>query len=371
MCKDRIAVVLPPREAFSPLAAGAIGLLAHRLVVQPSAFVPVVYGPEVAAPFTDVTFRPVRPAWILASQAIRYAAALGRRLRRDPPALVEVHNRPDVALFLAARLPVPVMLVLHNDPQGMRCARTAQERHALLDRLACVATVSEFLRARLLAGVEVPPRGPVVVPNCIDFAVIPPAGPREDLLLFTGRVVADKGADVFVAACARALPHLPGWRAAMIGADRFGPDSPETPFLRDLRPRAAAAGVTLHGYLPHDAVLAALVRAGIAVMPSRWQEPFGLAALEALACGAPLLCSMRGGLAEVARGAALPVDPDDPAELAGAMLALARDPDRRAALSAAGRARAAAFDAPLAASRLDALRRDVLAAWSPGAPRPI
>ena len=37
--------------------------------------------------------------------------------------------------------------------------------------------------------------------------------------------------------------RLPGWRAEMIGADRFRADSPETPFIRALRPRAAAAGV--------------------------------------------------------------------------------------------------------------------------------
>ena len=49
-------------------------------------------------------------------------------------------------------------------------------------------------------------------------------------MLFAGRVVSDKGADAFVQACAGALPRLPGWRAEMLGADRFGADSPETPF---------------------------------------------------------------------------------------------------------------------------------------------
>jgi glycosyltransferase involved in cell wall biosynthesis len=150
----------------------------------------------------------------------------------------------------------------------------------------------------------------------------------------------------------------------MIGADRFGADSPETPFLRALRPTAAAAGVALLGWRPHDQVMAALARAGIAVVPSRWPEPFGLAALEAMASGAPLLCSARGGLPEVTGEAAIRIDPDDPAALAAAMVALALDPARRAALERAGRARAARFDAPAAAVRLDALRRDVLLAWS-------
>jgi glycosyltransferase involved in cell wall biosynthesis len=371
MRNDTIAVVLPPREAFSPAAVGAIGLVVHRLAVQPSEFRPVVLGAAVAAPFADVAFRPVRPRWSLAGATSRYAAGVVRALGRAAPALVEVHNRPALALALARRLPAPVLLVLHNDPQGMRRARTPTERRALLAGLAGVATVSSFLRDRLLEGLPAPPRDPAVLPNCIDLASLPPPAPREPTLLFAGRVVADKGADSFVAACALALPELPGWRAEMIGADRFGADSPETPFLGALRPRAAVAGVALLGWRPHDQVMAALARAGIAVVPSRWPEPFGLAALEAMASGAPLLCSARGGLPEVTGDAAIPIDPDDAAGMARAMVALAHDGARRAALERAGRARAARFDARSAAVRLDALRRDVLVAWSAGRGGPI
>ena len=156
------------------------------------------------------------------------------------------------------------------------------------------------------------------------------------------------------------LPRLPGWRAEMIGADRFGPDSPDTPFLAALRPRAAAAGVVLRGHMPHDGVLAAMRRAAIVCVPSRWNEPFGLAALEALACGAALVCSPRGGLPEVAGDAALYADPAEPGALAQAIMALATDAPRRAALGAAGRARAEGFAAPQAAQALLELRRSIL-----------
>ncbi len=362
MRNDTVAVVLPPSEAFSPVAAGAIGLLAHRLAVQPSEFHPLVLGPPVAAPFPDVPFRPACPRWLLGGSAARYAGGVIRALGNVPPALVEVHNRPAVALALAERLDVPVLLVLHNDPQGMRGARTPKERRHLLECLAGIATVSDYLRSRLLAGVAAPTRPVAVLPNCIDLSAMPPPAPREPVILFAGRMVADKGADVFVEACARALPTLPGWRAEMIGADRFGAASPETPFLRALRPRAAAAGVALRGWQPMPRVLAALGRAGIAVVPSRWPEPFGLVALEAMACGAPLLCSGRGGLGEVTGDAAERIDPDDPAGLAAAIVALAGDPARRQAMECAGRQRATLFDAPAAMQRLDALRRDLLTA---------
>ena len=198
-----------------------------------------------------------------------------------------------------------------------------------------------------------------MLPNSIDLPPPPPLE-RDQLILFAGRIVADKGADLFVDACAEALPQLPGWRAEMIGADRFRPDSPDTPFLRALRPQAAAAGVALRGHQPHDVVMQAMQRAAIVVVPSRWQEPFGLTALEAMASGAALVCSPRGGLPEVAGDAALYADPAVPGAVAGAVLALARDPARRMALAVAGRARALGFGSAQAAARLLDLRRDLL-----------
>lgn len=356
-----VAVVLPPKEGFSPGAVGAIGLLVHRLVRAGAPGVVVGRDPG-GPPFPDVPFLRAAPAWGL-SAASRYARGVAARLRRLRPDLAEVHNRPEVALRLSRLLPgTPVLLVLHNDPQGMRGARDPAQRGALLARLARVVTVSDWLRRRVLDGVTpAPTRPPLVLPNCIDLpAEPPPADAREPLILYAGRLVADKGADLFVDACAAALPHLPGWRAEMIGADRFGPDSPETPFLRALRPRAAAAGVVLHGHRPHGAVLDAMSRAAVVAVPSRWEEPFGLAALEAMACGAALVCSPRGGLPEVAGDAALYADPARPGALADAFLALARDPARRAALGAAGRARARMFCAPRAARALLALRREIV-----------
>lgn len=368
-----VAIVLPPKERFGPSEAGAISLLVHRLATAPGSYRRAVFGMPVAAPFNGTDFRPVAPAWRPANLAMRYGIALARDFAQFRPALIEVHNRPDIALLLARRLPTtPVVLVLHNDPQGMRQGRTATQRARLLARLARVVTVSAFLRDRLLDGVAGPARPPVVVPNCIDPDTLPSGPPiRDATILFVGRVAADKGADTFVAACAEALPALPGWRGEIIGADRFGVDSRDTPFLRRLRLRAAAAGVALTGYRPHADVLAAMGRAAIVAAPSRWAEPFGMTALEAMACGAALVCSTRGGLAEVVGDAAVPIDPDDPGAIAAALIALARDPARRAALGTAGRTRAGLFNVVGVAATLDALRRDVLRTWSMASFGPI
>ena len=369
----KVAIVLPPREGFGPNEAGAIGVIVHSLARHTGGFEPTVIGSAQSAPFTDVPFRPVRPAWLPANYARRYAGGVVNALDGLYPDLIEVHNRPDLALFLARRNPArPVILILNNDPHGMRRATTPEQRSELLATLAKVATSSAFLRGRLLNDLQSPVRIPSVLPNPIDLAKIPPSrAERARKVLFVGRIVKDKGADAFVAACARALPQLPGWSAEMIGADRFGPRSPETPFLRALRPLAQRAGVAMSGYRPNAGVLAAMAQAAIVVMPSRWSEPFGLTALEALACGAALLCSPRGGLPEVYGEAAQRIDPEDPAAIAGAIVALARDPARRAALGEAGRARAQLFAVPRIAAALDTLRAEALDAWPRRMRRPI
>ena len=356
MSSAEAAIVLPPNEGFSPDAVGAIGLLVERLT-RAGAGGTVLGRASLGEPFPGVNFRPVQPGWGL-SRAAQYASGVVRALGGVRPLLIEVHNRPEIALRLLG-LGCPVSLILNNDPQGMRGAQSPGQRSRMLARLGLVLTSSDWLRRRLLDGVPPPARPPYVLHNCIDLPP-PPCVPRENLLLFAGRVVADKGADTFVAACARALPRLPGWRAQMIGADRFRADSPETPFVAALRPQAHAASVEMLGHRPNPDVLDAMQRAAIVVVPSRWPEPFGLVALEAMACGAALICSPRGGLPEVAGETALYADPDQPEAVAAAMLELAGNLGRRSTLAAAGRLRAQEFAAPVAAARLLAFRQGLL-----------
>jgi glycosyltransferase involved in cell wall biosynthesis len=310
--------------------------------------------------YTTPRLLPVRPVlWPPFGRTERYMAGVIARLRTLRPPLIEVHNRANLARDIARALPDSrVVLFLHNDPQAMRAAGTAADRAALLARMTVVC-VSDYLRARFAEGLP-QGAGPIHhLPNAIDLAALPPPLPaymRAPTFLFVGRAVADKGADAFVRAFAAISSRLPAWRAVLIGADRFRPHSPDTSYLRALRPAAKAAGVLMQGHLPHTAVLDAMARAAIVVVPSRWPEPFGLTALEAMASGAALICAPTGGLPEVAGDTALYAPPDPPGALEDAMLTLAQNPTQRAELAAAGQARARLFDAPAARARLQALR---------------
>ncbi len=135
--------------------------------------------------------------------------------------------------------------------------------------------------------------------------------------------------------------------------------------MRGVRAAAEAAGIGMPGYRDFPEVLDAMARAAIVVVPSRWAEPFGLTALEALGAGAALVVARRGGLPEIGGDAAVYIEPEDVAALAETLVALAHDPARRVMLGAAGQQRARLFDAPVIAAQLASLRRDVLAGVRP------
>jgi glycosyltransferase involved in cell wall biosynthesis len=108
------------------------------------------------------------------------------------------------------------------------------------------------------------------------------------------------------------------------------------------------------------ATLARLYQEAQAVVcPSLW-EGFGLAALEAMACGTPVVAANRGGLPEVVGDAGLLVDPARVDALREAMYTLAVQEPLRAALRARGLARARAFSWRHVAEATVAVYREAL-----------
>ena len=235
-----VAVVLPPREGFGPGRTGAIGLIAHRLAAAPGFRTMVIGGQQVGPTFTGAEFHAVRPPfWLPGNINTRYAAGVARLLRRLRPALIEVHNRPEVALALARRLPdARVGLFLHNDPQSMRSAYAP-------GRAADPAVAPGPRRHRVRLSARAAARGrrsrrPCCPSCCRTASTCPPCHRRASA----------SGSSCSSAGWCRtrrrtpssppvpiALPRLPGWRAEIIGADRSRADSPDTRFVRGVRER--------------------------------------------------------------------------------------------------------------------------------------
>jgi glycosyltransferase involved in cell wall biosynthesis len=162
-----------------------------------------------------------------------------------------------------------------------------------------------------------------------DFADAPPSPPAEPSAIVASRLAREKGVEVAIDACA-----LAGLPLTICG---------DGPLEAELRARAARAGgppVTFAGRVDPAELQRLRARAAVALVPSRATETFGLAALEAMAAGLPVVASRVGALAELDPDAAL-VAPGDAAALADAARATIADPGAPARALAAARRRAA------------------------------
>ncbi len=125
-----------------------------------------------------------------------------------------------------------------------------------------------------------------VVPNGIDcdrIRSIPPSSSTSDVL-FAGRLIPEKNVALLIEAIGAVRENLPDIRCVIIG------DGPERPRLEHLASDLELDGnVEFTGFLPsHDEVIAAMKASSVFVLPSS-REGFGIVALEAMACGLPVV----------------------------------------------------------------------------------
>lgn len=201
-------------------------------------------------------------------------------------------SRPEALVYAAALACHSVSLVEHADAIIVP-SEAAHER--LLRLNAPLGSAPIHVVGHVVRGLE---------------ASEPPPPAQDGYVLVTSRLAPEKAVDLAIDACRAAkLPLL------------IAGDGPERAALER---RAAGADVTFTGRV--DAARLEELRrgAGVAAVPTRAHETFGLAALEAMAAGLPTVAVARGALAELGAGVEL-VPSEDPAAFAAALLRLRGD----------------------------------------------
>jgi glycosyltransferase involved in cell wall biosynthesis len=344
---DALAAFLDPLRGFGrvtrSLAEALLQLLPGDVVVFAPAgsAVPDAWHKH-AARIVSLT-RPRRGAFLFD------APAWAVTLRRHP---VDVLHLP--AWGVPHGLPLPVVATFY-DATPLRFAsppepwRRARARMAIrsLTRATAVHAISDYARREFLENFAFPEEKVVAVPLGVEpsFAPAPQAEPPRHLLFVGG---GDPHKNLELLLTMLAMPEAQGLPPLAVAG----------PAANDTR----LADAVIQGRVrplpgPSDAELVALYRRALALLiPSR-NEGFGLPALEAMACGCPVVAARAGALPEVCGEAALLLDPEQPRAWLDALLTLQAEPLRREALVQAGVARARTFTWERSARELLAVYR--------------
>ena len=148
--------------------------------------------------------------------------------------------------------------------------------------------------------------------------------PKANDLVFVGRLVSDKGVDILL----RALYHISIHNSFIPHLTIIGEGPEETELRRlvvelDLKPH-----VNFVGRLEGEQLVTELNAHNILVVPSRWNEPFGIVALEGIACGCVVVASAGGGLEDAVGPCGLTFSNGDTGALARCLEELLSNPDR-------------------------------------------
>ena len=235
--------------------------------------------------------------------------------------------------------------------RAKRVIRAAQQRRAamlLLSTPAATANV-ESGQARVRE-----------LPHGIDDSVWRPSSPppAAQTVLFLANLEVRKGIHVLLDAFEALAPRLPDARLQVAG------DGPESDAVRRrIRESPALARVELLGRVDRERVLALMQSCDVYCLPS-YGEPFGISALEAMACARPVVATAAGGLQHLVPDAGgRKVPPGDAAALADALAELLGDAELRRAMGAHNRQVVEErFAWPRVGDRLEELYEEAIAA---------
>ena len=199
--------------------------------------------------------------------------------------IIEIHNRPLVLKYLHNRTKSNFILYFHNDPLSMKGSISIKERENLLQISDKIVFISKWVKKKFFEGlIEKDSDKTEIIYHSITKQK--KFSKKKKFITFVGKLNYSKGYDIFRDALTNILNEYKDWKAFSIGDE-----SRKRPIFNHSRHFEL-------GFLTHKKVLNYLNRSEIAVVPSRWEEPFGRTSLEASSRGCATIISNKGGLPE-------------------------------------------------------------------------
>ncbi len=290
-----IATILPYKENYSINKASAASLWVSEFF-KSSKYKKhnIVYGHTKYKDYLTVNYKNINLQHLnskFKSTTNEYARKLIQELKNKSYDLIEIHNRPQLLFKLIGKIESKYIFYFHNDPLSMKGSKLLKERIKILNSVDKIIFVSEWVRDRFFLNIDqkLQTKTEIVYPSVHKQKKVK----KKKNIIFVGRLNHSKGYDIFKDAILKILDEFPTWNAYSLGDE----DRRDI-YINHLRHKEL-------GFINHKKTLNILNESEIAVVPSRWEEPFGRTSLEATSRGCATIISNRGGLKETTSSAVI------------------------------------------------------------------
>ncbi len=287
----KISILLPYKENFSPTYAGAVSLNINEILKiskyrkYTTVFGNTKYTKKFNHKYKNINLKKK----LFQSQNKKYVEEFIRLEKNNNSDLIELHNRPIYLSYLIKELKNKTyLLYFHNDPLTMSGSKNISERIFLLKNCFKIIFNSSWSKKRFLEGMKndhINSEKLVVINQSAKRNKINLKN-KKNIITFVGKLNRSKGYDLFGNAIIKILNKHKKWSSIVIGDEQRDKLNFNHKNLFKL------------GFLKHDKVLSIYKKTSIAVVCSRWEEPFGRTSLEASSNGCAVIISNRGGLPE-------------------------------------------------------------------------
>lgn len=274
-----------------------------------------------------------------------------KHIRKQNYDCIILENRPSYALKLKDICKAKLIYHLHNE----KLTKQTPAHQEIYDAASRIICVSDFI-TKSVKSINANDTKCITVYNGIDlksFSTTYSHITRQDIglkdqdfvLIFSGRINPEKGIKELTQAINK-LNDYPQIKLLVIGSSFFGNTTEDDDFAKELRESTNTIQDRLlfTGFIPYKEVPSYLKLADLAIVPSMWEEAFGLTVLEAMAAGIPLITTRSGGIPEICKDVAYIISRENIIDdLAEAIVNLYNHPEIRANMSSQSFNRAQLF----------------------------
>ena len=284
----KIATILPYKESYTFEKASAVSLWVSEFF-KSSIFRKnnIIFGNTLPGKYLTKNYKNISLDSLkfkFKSTSNEYIEKLISELTKKKFDIIEIHNRPLILFRLMKKVSSKYIMYYHNDPLTMSGSKSISERKEILKKVEKLIFISKWVKDRFFKGLD---SNHLNKTQIICHSIEKRKKVKKfKLITFVGKLNHSKGYDIFKDALLEILDKFPEWRSLSVGDE-----SRRDIYINHKQHKEL-------GFLSHEKTLSILDKSEIAVVPSRWEEPFGRVSLEAAGCGCATITSNTGGLSE-------------------------------------------------------------------------